>query len=333
MLAVVFATAGVAKLLDRPGSRQALAGFGVPEWALPIGVLALPLAEIAIAIALVPADTARWSAVAALVLLVAFIAGIASALSRGQAPDCHCFGQIHSSPAGRGTLARNGVLAALAGAIVVEGPGPAIGTWVADRTPTELVAVATSAAAVILGALAIALWIERRDLRGELAKVRAQLARFPSGLPVGAAAPDFALPDLYGQVHTLESLRATGLPLMLFFVSPNCGPCGRVLGEVGRWQRALSDRLTIAVISQGTSAQNRPVAQEHGITSMLLQQEAEVLGAYRLAHTPSALAVTAQGAIDSQPAEGVLPIEPLIRVTLRRNDALGGAAATGHHVA
>ncbi len=48
---------------------------------------------------------------AALLLLLAFAGGVARAMSRGQAPDCHCFGQIHSEPAGPSTLIRNAVLA------------------------------------------------------------------------------------------------------------------------------------------------------------------------------------------------------------------------------
>ncbi len=53
LLAVVFATAGVAKLLDRRGTREALEGFGVPGspylWSDPA-----PVAELATAVALGP---------------------------------------------------------------------------------------------------------------------------------------------------------------------------------------------------------------------------------------------------------------------------------------
>ncbi len=46
LLALVFIVAGVAKLTDRTGSRQALIDFGVPSaLASPLGVL-LPLAEL-----------------------------------------------------------------------------------------------------------------------------------------------------------------------------------------------------------------------------------------------------------------------------------------------
>ena len=69
LLAVVFALAGVAKLADRAGTRQALVDFGVPAaLAGPFWIL-LPLAELAVAAALVPATTAWWGAVGALALL------------------------------------------------------------------------------------------------------------------------------------------------------------------------------------------------------------------------------------------------------------------------
>ena len=122
LLAVVFATAGVAKLLDQPGSRSALEGFGVPTRVVPVAAWLLPLVELATAVALVVHPTARAGAIAALVLLLAFIGGIASAMSRGEAPDCHCFGQLHSAPAGRGTLVRNAALSGLAAIVAVHGP-------------------------------------------------------------------------------------------------------------------------------------------------------------------------------------------------------------------
>src|SRR5438552_6841190 len=112
VLAVVFVTAGVGKLLDLSGSRRAVADFGVPERAARVIGVLLPLAEIAIALALVFRPSAQVGAIAAALILAGFIAGIARALSRGEQPDCHCFGQIHSAPAGPSTLIRNGILAA-----------------------------------------------------------------------------------------------------------------------------------------------------------------------------------------------------------------------------
>src|SRR5688572_10702333 len=118
LLAGVFGVAGLAKLADRPGSRQALIDFGLPATLVRSLGLLLPLAELAVAAALLPLTTAWWGALGALALLLVFGVGIAGNLARGRRPACHCFGQLHSAPAGRATLLRNGVLAVLAGVLV-----------------------------------------------------------------------------------------------------------------------------------------------------------------------------------------------------------------------
>src|SRR6185436_11798175 len=55
-------------------------------------------------------------------LLTLFTLAIAFNLMRGRAPDCRCFGQLHSSPVGWGTVVRNLVLAAFAALLVLQGP-------------------------------------------------------------------------------------------------------------------------------------------------------------------------------------------------------------------
>src|SRR2546423_2741111 len=118
LLAAVFLVAGLAKLADLAGSQQALRDFGVPaQLANPFGVL-LPLAELAVAVALVPPVSAWWGGLGALILLLLFVVGIGYNLAHGRQPDCHCFGQLHSAPAGWSTLIRNLVLAAVAGLVV-----------------------------------------------------------------------------------------------------------------------------------------------------------------------------------------------------------------------
>jgi uncharacterized membrane protein YphA (DoxX/SURF4 family)/peroxiredoxin len=321
VLAVVFATAGVAKLLDLPGSRQALKDFGVPLRAVRVGAVLLPLAELAISIALLFPPTARWGAVAAFLLLLAFVAGIANALSRGKAPDCHCFGQIHSAPAGRGTLARNAGLAALAVVVIGWGPGPAITTWIEERTGAELAAAGLTVLAAVLALMALRLWLENRDLRHQLAHARADLATLPPGLPVGAQAPAFALEDVKGETVTLESLCARGNPVALMFVGPGCGACWMMLPHIRRWQETLADRLTVAVISGGTAEQNVDLVNEHDFVETFLHDGSDVFDAYRVEGSPAAVMVSPEGRIASTVAHGPAPIEPLVRLTIQRAGA------------
>src|ERR671911_470422 len=133
LLAAVFTLAGVAKLSDLKGSRRAIIEFGLPAVLASHLALLLPLAELGVGVALIPASSAWWGALGALGLLLLFVVGISINLARGRKPDCHCFGQLHSAPAGWQTLARNGVLAAVASFVLWEGydggAGPSALSW------------------------------------------------------------------------------------------------------------------------------------------------------------------------------------------------------------
>src|SRR5262245_23041353 len=111
LLSGVFVVAGLSKLADPAGSRQSLSDFGLPGALVKFAVVMLPLAEIAVAMSLLPAGLAWYGAVGAVVLLTAFILGIAGALIKGRKPECHCFGQLHSKPIGWDLMARNVALA------------------------------------------------------------------------------------------------------------------------------------------------------------------------------------------------------------------------------
>ena len=326
VLVAVFATAGVAKLLDRPGSRDALRGFGVPARLVPAGVILLPLAEIGTAVALVPTPTAQWGGVAAVLLLLAFVGGIANAMRRGKAPDCHCFGQLSSSPAGRSTLVRNLALAAPAAYVAIDGPGPSLSAWIADRTAAELVAVAAGLAAAVLGVLALTFWRKSRTLTRDLESAQDRLSSLPRGLPVGTMAPEFTVHSARsGLPVTLDDLRAPGLPVVLIFVSPGCGPCKEIFADVGRWQVALAEDVTVAVISEGDRADNI-ASLENGSGDVLLQDDWDVVMAYKVRNTPTAVAISADGQMASALVSGA-GIESLVRLTVRQQRMRGSGAA------
>jgi len=318
VLAVVFATAGVGKLRDLEGSRRAMQDFGVSEGLAPTVGLLLPLAELVTAILLIFEPTAQVGAILAALLLLAFIGGITNALRHGTQPDCHCFGQIHSAPAGRGTLVRNGILLAAALVVAIGGSGPAIDDWVSARSAAELVAVGIG----ILGLVALAYaWTVReqnKTLANDLRIARragAMGGRF--GLPVGSPAPLFELDDINGEPLPLTKLLARERPVLLLFMSPWCGPCGSMLPKVRQWQDSLSDRLSVAIISTGTAEQNERFV-EMGLDDVLLQEEMEVADAFSVSGTPSAVVVSRDGLIASNLGEMEAAIEPLVRLALRQ---------------
>jgi peroxiredoxin len=350
LLAAVFVVAGVAKLADREGSRRAVADFGVPgALAAPLGVL-LPLAELAVAVALIPTSTAFWGAVGALVLLLLFVAGIGANLARGRKPDCHCFGQLHSSPAGWSTLARNGVLAAIAAFLVWQGlegeVGPSVIGWLGALSTTQLLIVVGG---TVVLALVAAQWFflfgvlrQNGRLLARLNEVEYRLAAAglalsengahqTSGLPVGSPAPAFALKDLGGEEVTLDGLRARGKSVMLMFTDPSCEVCMELLPDIGRWQQQYDGKLTIAVVGQGTVAENSAEASEHGVGNVLLQEDWEVADDYEVDATPGAVVVSPEGIISSPVAEGPEEVAALLAYAVGERAQLPLLlSATGH---
>jgi len=335
VLGAVFTLAGVAKLSDLKGSRKAITDFGVPSAiAVPLGLL-LPLAELTVAATLLPASTAWWGALGALALLSAFVVGITYNLARGRKPECHCFGQLHSAPAGWKTLARNGVLAAIAGFVLWAGyeggAGPSAVAWVGALSTVQLLGLLVGV--LVLALLAGQWWFLVHLLRQNgrllvrLEAVEASLATSGSvapsqngtsvhqeaeGLPVGSEAPHFSLSGLYGESLTLDTLRSSGKPLMLLFTDPGCGPCNALLPEVGRWQEEHANKLTLSLVSRGEVEENKTKAQEHALKNVVLQKDWEASESYEVGGTPSAVLISPDGKIASPVAGGAEGIRGLL---------------------
>jgi peroxiredoxin len=324
--------------------------FGVPaRLSNPFGVL-LPLCELAVAVALLPAATAWWGALGAVVLLLLFVAGISFNLARGRTPDCHCFGQLHSAPAGPSTLIRNLVLAALAGLVVAFGKSatdPGLFAWLAALTTPQRVEVLLGVGvfALLLGEGwvlfqimsqqgRLLLRLEALEARSsEAGEAPSQAAAVAAGLAVGTPAPSFTLPTLTGEPTSLQALRALGKPVVLVFSDPGCGPCSALLPELGRWQRDHASKLVVALISRGTVEANRPKVTKFGLRHVLLQKDREVAQAYLASGTPSAVLVRRDGTIGSPLAQGADAIRALIDKALSPAGlaTLAMAAAPAQH--
>jgi peroxiredoxin/uncharacterized membrane protein YphA (DoxX/SURF4 family) len=326
ILALVFVVAGVTKLADRPGSRSALEGFGVGPKVADKGSVALPLFELAIAVGLLVPVTAWWSALAAAGLLAVFIASIAVSLRRGEEPECHCFGQLHSSPAGRQTLVRNVVLMALS--LVVVGAGRsemanhvgALGSLSTSGLTFGLLIAGLACVAVVQGFFLIQLLRQNGRIMSRLDRLEsggsvgvqetANGYDAPAGLPVGSPAPDFALRSVGGERVTLSELLSEGRHALLVFSDPDCKACTSMLPDLASWQDEQSS-LEVAIISSGDITQNAAKAEEHGLGRVLLQQAHETARAYLTPTTPSAVAVSPDGKIASRPAMGPAAIRAL----------------------
>lgn len=182
----IFAVAGVAKLLDLKGSEKAVKDFGVPEGAAKaIGIL-LPIAEIVFGLLLLFTTYAWVGAIGCLALLVAFVAGMLWQLKQGNAPDCHCFGQISSEPVSWKSIARNASIAILPIALIAAGP-TSQGFALSETTSGMVQAVVT--AWLVVAAIVSAFYIFRLCKENAELKYRLELVELldvgtTSGTPV-----------------------------------------------------------------------------------------------------------------------------------------------------
>ena len=316
-LAAVLVTAGCAKLLDRAGTRAAAVEFGLDARMAGVVATWLPALEIAVGVALVPSVTARFGALGAGVLLATFTAAIVRSLARGQAPECHCFGQVHSRPVGRGTVGRNVALFACATFVAAVGwnaAGVSATGWIAKASALWIVAAIAGVA--MLALIVFLVWFSRRLLaqKGRTPASASPVADLPdAGLPVGAPAPDFELDAVDGRRWSLSSLLAEARPVLLVFSAAGCVPCEALLPKLAGWQREYQDRLTIAVIARGERGRNERTARAHGLDLMLLDELGErAADAYKAHGTPMAVLIAPEATIASRTVAGAHAIASLV---------------------
>ncbi|MFN0153591.1 MAG: TlpA family protein disulfide reductase [Gaiella sp.] len=337
ILAGVFAVAAITKLVDREGTRKAVAAFGAPARIAAALAIGLPLAELAVAGLLLPSSTAAAGALGALVLLGTFTAAIAWNLARRRTPDCHCFGQLHSAPASWKTLARNAVLLALAASalagILAEPPASAL-AWIGDLNGAELLALAVAVSVAALVAVGAAAFVTLMRSYGtvlvrleRLERALAEAGIDPNGVAMpelglepGTPAPAFRTTALSGATVSLETLTSTGLPSLLLFTSPTCGPCKVLLPAAAAWQREHADELTVVFASDGSREEVRAEAEELGLRHVLLDDDRRLSESYLANGTPSAVLISPDGSIGSWVASGAEWIEQLVAQALSGKD-------------
>ncbi len=330
-LFTIFALAGFGKLLDLKGSEKAVKDFGTPEEFAKFFAVALPFAEIVFAVCLLFVETSWLGAIGALILLLSFIGGMIWQLAQGNAPDCHCFGAIHSEPVSKKSLIRNMVFAILAFVLILSGKTnqgasmfDAAGNFEGNVMSYILgLAMVGLLAAVVLYLKKISeqqTQIMRRMEMLELTAlggkdvVREDVAPPTEGLPIGSPAPEFSLPDVNGKAVSLKNLTAQGKPVLFFFVSPTCQPCAAMLPEIEAWQNELKGKLNFAFISSGAAKENLDKLAGETLKQILLQKERETALAFGAPWTPTAILVNADGSVASRAAVGDKAIRELVEM-------------------
>jgi hypothetical protein len=310
LLSVVFVVAAVAKLADRSGTRAALEAFGVRRLAASAATL-LPVVELVVAVALVPAATARWGALAALALIGIFSLAILRTLRSGSTPDCNCFGGLSQTEVGRGTLVRNGLLGSVAAFIALGGHSVSALDWITVPAAQDRVAIV-----LLIACLLGLLWF-----CGQLLQQNGRLLQRPEAegassaappLEPGAPAPRFGGPDLRGEWVSLDSLLALGRPVALVFTDPGCGACAAALEAVARGQRERADELTLAVVSTGSIDRIEAKASEFGLDRVVPQADDGLLDAYRVHGVPGIVEIDQTGGVSKPASLGANAITEVI---------------------
>lgn len=335
-LAAIFAVAGIGKLLDLEGSEKAVKAFGTPDEFAKFFAIALPFAEIVFAVCLLFVSTSWLGAIGATILLLTFIGGMISQIAQGNAPDCHCFGAIHSEPVSKKSLIRNIIFAILSLFLVAQGrenQGIGFTDLTNEMALQLLIGLATIA---LLGAVVYFLKkiteqqtqiIRRIELLEVLSHEggreieRDDFSNPNEGLPVGAPAPDFSARDLSGKIVSFENLLVKNKPMLLFFVSPSCIPCQSLLPEIENWQNDMSDKIKFVFISKGSEKENAEKFGGTNFKQILLQKNDEIAESFKAVWTPTAVLVNGDGNIASHPAAGDSAIHSLVeKVKLLENE-------------
>ncbi len=316
----IFAIAAAGKIIDPAGIRKAAIDFGVPAGAAGMTARLLPILELAIAVFLLFAPTAWWGGIGASALLAVFTLGMIYQAAKGNEPDCHCFGQLHSEPVGKASIIRNAVLLLVALAVVYQGPiqgellpayGPSLG--ISSMLITGVVAMFI--AIHYLHSLStrqtqLLRRIEMLEILGGdgSPEERNDAGNPADALPIGAHFPDFQLESTAGRIVSFDHLLANARPVLFFFVGPTCGPCRELYPEIEEWRTELEGRVSIVLVSSGGADENR---EKFGNTDVLLQKDKELSAKVHARWTPTAILVNSDGTVASHPAVGDRAIREL----------------------
>ncbi len=320
----VFAVSGISKLLDPEGSSKALREFGTPEEFTKFFAYALPFAELVFAVCLLFTSMSWVGAVGTLILLLSFTGGMIWQIAHGRAPDCHCFGQIHSEPVGKESLIRNFVFVVLA--IVLIAAGRNNQGIELSNTSSGMLEMLLILSLVVLGIVLLGYLIKLTDQQNEIVR-RLGLLEFASGdidpvernsagdpsdgLPIGAPLPDFSIRDLDGRMVTFDHLLGGGKPFLFLFVGPQCAPCESLMPEIKEWESALSHKLKFVFVSHGEIEANK-VKFANRSRTVLVEAKRDFAGSVNAKWTPTALFVDSDGNIASHIAGGDIALRRLV---------------------
>ena len=244
--AAVLVVSGVAKLRDPDSVDRAFTSLGVPPpLGAPVVRRVLPWAEVALGTWLLLATGPALVVVSllTLALFVTYLVLVSLAVRRPEPADCGCFGALGDDRVTRVTVWRNALLVVAALLSVLAG---LLGHGVIGML-AEGAAWIWLAMALLMAAVAVLVTYRSRvaasgtTAGGDLVEVD------ENGDYVRRPTPVVAFLDESGTLFQLAT-PARRAAHLLVFLSPGCGPCGRILPQVPGWAEELAPVTVKAVL-------------------------------------------------------------------------------------
>jgi len=294
-LVAVLLTSGVAKLRDRRATRDAFTALRVPRLVpLDVAAPALPWVEVCAAALLVVAPSA-WLvpvAVVVLLLMLAYAALVARALTFDEPVTCSCFGSIGRHEVDSATLARNVLLSALAAGVVWFAlAGGSVPSAVGALDGAGWWSLAAAAAAATVAVLVVG----AAPRTGTTAPSDEDLLDYErQAIPYGAL-------TLHDGTSTSLAQLAAAQARLLVVLNPGCGPCVRTAERLDDWAARLAPAVgVVAIYPDEASAR---AAEQHAYDLAAWEPELNVRRVFSVG-APAAILLGADGSLAGGPVAG-----------------------------
>lgn len=164
----------------------------------------------------------------------------------------------------------------------------------------DLLSIVVTLLFVVVFALAIAIWAISRQV-GILFERVSPLGALVTdqGPAVGAEAPHFELRSLTGPEPVMIGGTAPRSTL-LFFLSPNCPVCKKLLPILRSLQAAEGDTLRLVLASDGDEAEHRRFAESHNLGQFPYVLSTPMGLAFRVSRLPFAVLIGEDGMVKAK---------------------------------
>lgn len=164
----------------------------------------------------------------------------------------------------------------------------------------EIMSVVVAVLFVVVAALAVAVWALSRQV-GILFERVAPLGALvtDAGPAVGEMAPRFTLTSLTSGTEVSVGGPAP-VATLLFFLSPNCPVCKKLLPILRSLAEAEGSALRLVFASDGDANEHRAFAQQHRLTDYPYVISTPMGLAFRVSRLPFAVLIGADGVVKSK---------------------------------